>query len=611
MWIISILLLGASFSSFGKSAKDSATQVVTNLSVLYKKGTLKEKAYLDSVNSTLRLILSEDIDYTNKELLQLLSFYRNVVWSGKQNEKYKQEYYTILSNQAKMASRFGEMLYYGEKLRAAEEKSGSGPSITSLMFMADYYNIKNAYAHSLSLYKQNRQFVRNIPIQLRHEPTDIREVVRAINLTGYLGDAAFNELDTFSGNEIRGVITEIQNILETKYKDNHDAPARLKYIQLLNLYKKGTALHLPDLVRASIEGLDQLRADHNTPDYLKNHIEFGVTDNKIGYFLDHGPNDSARRYLKIIEQLYSNMRDPYNAYMIKKYDARLLYNEGRYKESIDTLRRAIEFMDVAMTATVAESGDMMYTMAKVEEQQILMAEAAAQQKKTDQQLLLLIAGFLLLLFGGMFIFHNIRKKQKAKFLEFKLNLARNLHDEANPALLYAKALAKTNRLEETSATVKSELEEHIEHTMELIRSLAQDLKSEKQFSIADLITAVKQPLQKIASVSGFQFIITEEVNVKRFLSHYQFSQLKAILQECILNTIKHASFDHINIRFSNHKDILSIRYSDNGRGWITTEAGIGIGMENITQRMHKLNADLDINNHYPDGYHIDFQMKLH
>lgn len=607
---ICFLLLGINSSVSAQSAKDSASKQVLKLGDLYQEHILSEKSYLDSTAVTMRLIVSQGFGYTNKELLQLMSFYRNVIWTNPKNEKYKPDYYLILSNNAKFNNRNGEMLYYGEKMREAEQKSGGGPSITSLMLMADYYLHKGAHELSLKLYKQNRVFIQDIPVNASATHMDIRQLGRAVNLLSYLGQSAYHELDTVSGEEISKTMSKIRALVETNYKDNQDVLARLKDAELMILYSEGKALKNPGLIWKAIKERELFMLDKSAPEYFKGYLKFSVTDEKVLYYLEHGPNDSAMRYLRIMEQLDQAKSSPYNQYMIKKYDARLLYNQGRYKESVDTLRRAIEFMDTAMEGTVTEISDMMYSLAKVDEQQILMAEAEARQKKTDRQILILISSFLVLFFGSIFTIRYIRKRQKARFLEFKLNLARNLHDEANPALLYAKTLAKADRT--TNGTDhKTEIEQQIERTMELIRSLAHDLKSEKQFSIADLIGSIKELLQKIAPASGFRFHITEDADQKRFLSHHQFTQLKAILQECISNTIKHATFDNLDLRFSSLKDQFSIRYSDNGPGWNQEETASGIGLENITERIQKLNADMDVQNNYPNGYYYDFRLKLH
>src|SRR5690606_38338820 len=109
----------------------------------------------------------------------------------------------------------------------------------------------------------------------------------------------------------------------------------------------------------------------------------------------------------------------------------------------------------------------------------------------------------LLLIGAVVIVFFISKK---KFLEYKLNLARNIHDEANPALLYAKTLARFERLK-LGLENKTELESHIDDTMELLRSLSHDLITDKQHTVKELISEINNFLNKLSRVTGFQYAV--------------------------------------------------------------------------------------------------------
>ncbi|MDA3616361.1 ATP-binding protein [Polluticaenibacter yanchengensis] len=216
---------------------------------------------------------------------------------------------------------------------------------------------------------------------------------------------------------------------------------------------------------------------------------------------------------------------------------------------------------------------------------------------------------LLLAALAALMFYLIARWQRANFLGFKLNVARNIHDETGPALLYAKVLAKSERTRKNE-TVKSELELHLEHTMEIIRSLSHDLKSEEQYTTASLINKCKEVLKKLNISDEFTYNISDKTNANRFLSHFQFSNLKSILQECITNTIKHASFTVINIDFIKNGNKLYISYSDNGKGWPKDSKAEGIGMVNMRERMDKLNGGFTIVNNYPDGYQLNMEIAL-
>jgi len=83
----------------------------------------------------------------------------------------------------------------------------------------------------------------------------------------------------------------------------------------------------------------------------------------------------------------------------------------------------------------------------------------------------------------------------------------------------------------------------------------------------------------------------------------------SVLNECITNTIKHASFDKISLTFANNGNKLAITYSDNGKGW-EMPAGGGIGMRNMQERIAQLNGEWKIDNDYPNGYRIHISCLL-
>lgn len=596
---------------YGQHNKDSvATGYMNSLSRMYLNGSLSEERFIDTVNATMELLLSRDIHLPNSKLLELLGTYRKVIWKRQNNEKLKQDYYSILNNQAKNAGRLGEMLYYAEKINELEQKRHNQPSITSLTFMADYYNNNSAYRNTQALYREHKAFIASLPRLVAAHKVDRKDLKRIGNMLNYFVIAAFKNNNSVSGSEILDIIDRIVEIIKTKYGSESEMIAEIRYVQLLALYEKAVTMTDTFLIWNTILGLERLAADKATPEYLKNYIDFAATDRKIVYFLESGNTDSATHYLNVFNTLYNKKDNPFNNYMIKKYTARSLYNRGLYRQSVDSLRAAIVIIEKLRSTSVTEINDMMYALAKVEEQQLVLEEAKEQQQKTDQQLFYAGISLAVLLLGGLYTFRAVRYRQVKKFLEFKLNLARNIHDEANPALLYAKTLARTERMN-SGLQDKTALEHHIEDTMELLRSLSHDLKSDRQHSIQELLKETGGLLQKLNPDNEFSYKIRKNNDDQLFLSHFQYTQLSAILKECISNTLKHADFRNIDIELLQDNNSISIIYRDDGSGWPRELAAKGMGLENMEARARKMNAGFLLKNYYPEGYFMKIAFKLH
>ncbi len=596
----------------GRTTKDSATQVINDISGAYQKGRLSEKAYLDTVHNTMRAFLSQNIFFTHKELLQMLDLYRRVIWKDGKNEAYKRNYYGILSNQAEMSGRDGEILYYAEKFDKLELENKHQRSLTALSLIASYYSRQGSNEKVKALYEKERNYLRSIPVIVDKEKLDKNDLVQATILLEYVTRALYELKDTLSGEEAEGTLEKIAVIIRAKYSKDVSVMARITVTQILASYYRADAKNSPELILEAFRSMDALLNDKNTPAFMKSYMYSTIADMKTAYYIQYTNIDSAAHYLGVYEEMVTDNLDLYNVFVSKKYRARLLYKEGKYKESMDMYEAAMNTLDTSRSVLVKDIDDMMYARAETEEQQLLLADAAARNKKAERRFFIASAVIALLLIAGLFIIRYIRRRQKNKLVKFKLDMARNIHDETNPALLYAKALIKASRSDEDREKINAELESHLGHTMELIRSLSHDLKSDKQYVLHDLVAKTEQTLEKLNTGNDFVFNIQASIEKRRFISHYQFSQLVSVLNECMTNTIKHASFNKINVTFATSGNKLAITYNDNGKGWETIQAapGIGIGIRNMEERIWQLNGEWKIDNNYPDGYRIHISSLL-
>lgn len=606
-----LILLGGLFchTANGKTAKDSAAGIIYDLSGAFRQGKLPEKAYLDTVPAMMRTFLSENIFFTHKELLAMLDTYRQTIWKDKKNEAYKHNYYGILSNQAQMSGRDGEMLYYAEKFDKLEQESAHRRSLTALSVIAIYYEGQRSNEKIKELYEKEKNYLQRLPLLAGKEELSRSDLVQAAIVLEQSARALYELNDTLAGKEAEDILEKIAAKARAKYKDDNDVMTRIAVSQVMSFYRRAVAENNAAMMQEAFRRIDSLMTDKNTPDYMKPYFYVTLADIKTAYYIHDVNVDSASRYLNIYEQLQQGNPDLYNVFVVKKYKARLLYTEGKYKESADLYEKAMNTLDSSRTVLVRDIDDMMYARAESEERQLLLAEATARNKKAEMRLFAAAAVIALLLIAGCFIILYIRRRQKNKLLEFKMNMARNIHDETNPALLYAKALIKASRSGEDMNKVNAELDSHIGHTMALIRSLSHDLKSDKQYVVSDLVANTRQTLEKLNTGNEFIFDIRAGNDKKRFISHYQYSQLTSVLNECITNTIKHASFNKINLTFANSNNRLTITYNDDGRGW-EAQTGSGIGMRNIEERIAQLNGEWKIDNNYPNGYRIHISCRL-
>ncbi|MBX9450221.1 MAG: hypothetical protein KL787_11095 [Taibaiella sp.] len=341
---------------------------------------MTEKQYLDTVQESMMLFQSNNVSFTNKELLRLLADYREVIWNGRDHERFKQAYYAILSNQARLESRNGEMFYYTEKLSELEERTHT-PPITSIYYIATHYYADLAYEKVLTLYTKNQKFIATIPDLVLKGQLERRELMRSSDMLSCLGSAAYKLKDSLRGREIAQILSEVSDNIHKVYPTDKEILARLQYSIIMNNHEKNLSLNNYSGIWKNIRQLDSLLYDPNTPEYLKNYVGFMATDKKALLFLETKKNDSAGYYIDMLGKMYEDKMDPMNAYMVKKYQARLLYNKGYFKESEDTLVKALELLEARNRNSGAEIDEIMYALTKVEEQQLLLAHSAKKTKE--------------------------------------------------------------------------------------------------------------------------------------------------------------------------------------------------------------------------------------
>lgn len=586
------------------NTKDSAVQLIRQLDKAYNSGRMTSRVYLDTVHATVRSLLSVDINFTNKELLQVLEQYRQVIWNDKAFEDEKRTYYGLLSNQAQMTGRSGEMLYYADKFNDLERAVKDKPSITALSIQAGYYNTNNSYDLSRALFYRDSTFVLGLAKEAGKEENTVAQAVQPTILICHLGEALFMLGDTINGNKLLHVLEEIVAVIKARFPGNDRAIAHALYGQYSLFFHKAQASTSAPLVHQSFLLLEKLMQDDKTPEYLKHYVSFFLTEKKLAFYIREKNVDSTTYYLSAFENEYKKETLVYNAYITQRFRSLALYNKGAYCESADSLLVALKLLDSARSIATKEVDDMMYAQAKSEEQEVLLKEAEKAGLQKERTIRIIFIGVIILFVLAAYFAWKQKQRQRKRLLEFKLHMARNIHDETGPALLYAKSLAKAYRTKGGDGEDAGELEKQLEHAIDVIRGLSHDLKSPVVHSVSQLIRETELILKKLQSVNVFQYKIQKKIEEDRFISHYQYASLKAILQECITNSIKHSEFNEVNLHFTEEKKRFSIAYKDNGKGWEAGSAQTGIGLENMAERVTQMNGDYTVENNFPSGYEI-------
>lgn len=215
----------------------------------------------------------------------------------------------------------------------------------------------------------------------------------------------------------------------------------------------------------------------------------------------------------------------------------------------------------------------------------------------------LVAGFLAVLLSFFFLslFKQNRKYRKLQIdklnaeinaTELERNLiATELHNDIGPYLSSIKM--RLNLLETQNKQDLLEVKAALDKCVDQVRGMAKSLAPLAIFHIS-LIDALKQFIANLSLDQSLKIqLIEKEIPT---LTQDQSNQLYRVLQEIILNTVKHAHATELNIEFSLEGEQFLIRTADNGIGYdayeIRENHKMGLGLLGIQSRIEYLNGTM-------------------
>lgn len=233
----------------------------------------------------------------------------------------------------------------------------------------------------------------------------------------------------------------------------------------------------------------------------------------------------------------------------------------------------------------------------------------------------LVAVFLAVLFSFFFISlfkqnRKYRQLQKEKLnaeintteLE-RNNIATELHNDIGPYLSSIKM--RLNLIETKNSTDLVEVIAALDKCVDQLRGMAKTIAPLSIFRIS-LMDGLKQYIAQLNMDQSLDIQLIEKETP--LLTSDQSSQLYRILQEIILNTVKHANASELNIELSKEADQLLIRTADNGVGFnvyeVRSKHKMGLGLLGIQSRIEYLNGTMLLSDETKKGTRYNIRIPL-
>jgi Signal transduction histidine kinase len=186
-------------------------------------------------------------------------------------------------------------------------------------------------------------------------------------------------------------------------------------------------------------------------------------------------------------------------------------------------------------------------------------------------------------------------------------IAHDLHDELGPILAFIKL--KINIFELTDVDDKVQLEkvnDSIDKVVNRIREISHDLMPAVLLShglataLSEYINEIDRDVLQIDLTLPDTIKVTEDVAINIY----------RIVQEAILNTIKHAKASHLDIFFKQEINKTIISITDNGCGFDPKKLinKRGLGLRSLYSRAKFMNSKMFLNSTKGSGTEIIFEI---
>ncbi|HAH54345.1 MAG TPA: hypothetical protein DCM02_03435 [Flavobacterium sp.] len=171
-------------------------------------------------------------------------------------------------------------------------------------------------------------------------------------------------------------------------------------------------------------------------------------------------------------------------------------------------------------------------------------------------------------------------------------LSRELHDGVGPYLTSLKHYIE-NKVE--NELMKTEMKKIVDDTIAEIRLMSNALmpSSIDDFGIGVTLTNFIESVKKSTTITIEYEDLTLQDNSK--ITNHQAINLFRISKELINNSLKHAKAKNIRITLSEFDDFISLFYFDDGIGFEMSTVKLGLGINNIKERVEICNGKIEIN----------------
>lgn len=172
--------------------------------------------------------------------------------------------------------------------------------------------------------------------------------------------------------------------------------------------------------------------------------------------------------------------------------------------------------------------------------------------------------------------------------------AEELHDNALQLLTVAKLYLDMSLTQEDKLSNIKESRSLLLTAIDEIRTISHNIKP-PHFETMSLTESVNLLLDNIRRFRHYNFSIDLPEKIVSGLNADQKLMVYRILQEQLNNILKYADAENIGIKLTVEGNLATLSITDDGKGFDTSVARLGIGITNMQSRVHPYSGTLEIN----------------
>ena len=212
---------------------------------------------------------------------------------------------------------------------------------------------------------------------------------------------------------------------------------------------------------------------------------------------------------------------------------------------------------------------------------------------------------------------SLMLSQKQKIEEGKKSeqrrISEELHDgvlgEMNGARMVLMGL--NHKSDENAIAMRSTAIAKLQEVQEEIRTISHELSDAAYQKFHNFIISIQELLSSVSETATFDhtLVYNEEFDWDNLSAEIKINVYR-IVQESLMNCVKHAQAKTVELNFENRGNTLLVRLSDDGKGFNINKGKKGIGHKNISSRVEKLNGNWGVVSEIGNGTVVTIEIPL-